>query len=217
MAKKTANIDETYKLAGETLPGEEINNEPSDEEPLETSSQSSKRSCPLVIAFPNGVEKNFGIRGQVLSEETVDLETLSINIDVYFSNGQQLNYKADLQEVTEFKLKVLAEGFISKAKATTAGCNVEEAFVAVQKKFVEEYPNEVFVQRTSGESSTQLTQLELAWAYMEKIDPQTPEGYTRVQEFFRDMSRQERKDLKASRPIRLAYLQMETEKLLAEV
>ena len=177
---------------------------------------STKRTEDLIVTFDGGVEKNFGKRAQTLTETEVDVENKSIKVNVYYMDGTTLNYESNLNEVGEFELKVFAEGLVSKAKASTSSCggDLDKIKEVYRKKFLQEYPAKIFVERATGENNTAFTQLELVWAYSQKIDVYTPEGIKAVQEFFAPMSTEDRKQLKSTKEWKLAYHNLEMEKLL---
>ena len=177
------------------------------------------RILPLIVSFEDGTEKNFGVRSNLLDDVVIDVEAKTVTVKVYFSDGTYLPFTTQINEIKEFHLKVFAEGLLAKAKASCSSAtgDLDKAKAIVRKKLEQEYPQEIFVERlTGGESVTPFTQLELVWAFSQKIDPNSPEGYNLVKEKFSPMSRKDRIEYKQTREWRLAFLDMEREKLLAD-
>lgn len=177
---------------------------------------STKRTEDLIVTFEGDIEKNFGKRAQTLTETEVDVENKAIKVNVYYMDGSTLNYERSLDDIGEFELKVFAEGLVSKAKASTSSCggDLDKIKEVYKKKFLQEYPCKIFVERATGDNNTAFTQLELVWAYSQKIDVYTPEGIKAVQEFFAPMDTEGRKQLKSTKEWKLAYHNLEMEKLL---
>lgn len=172
-----------------------------------TDSTDSIESTINLVNMEDGTSVNFGARAKVLSSQSVTDTDFSITFNI--ANGKQVHYQ--FKGDTNLLLEMAAFGAANKVKQACAGLKQFDELEAMITAKVAEMQEGIFVSRTGGKVAVALSQLEVAYARVHKIDITTTEGINQVAEFFASLDKEGKAAVRKQGRIQieLAKLQLE--------
>ena len=166
-----------------------------------------------LVTMKNGEVKNFGERGRLLSSSVISKE--GIEITFHIITGEQVTFKHEVAGLDELTAKAAAFGFESKAKASTAGVELDKIKDIIEGK-IAEYKAGVWSTRGgAGESLAPLTQLQTAYAVVNEINISTSEGIAKVNAIFSALSKEEKSALYSDIKIKIQLATLKLNAALA--
>ena len=166
-----------------------------------------------LVTMVNGEVKNFGERGRLLSSSNITSK--GIEITFHILNGEQVTFTHEVAGLDELTAKAAAFGFESKAKASTAGVEVDKIKDVIEGKVAEFEAGVWSTRGGAGESLAPLTQLQTAYAVVNKLDPATSEGIAKVNAIFSALSKEEKSALYADVSIKIELAKLKLNAALA--
>lgn len=168
--------------------------------------EETKVKAPIIVEFENGETKNFGERGRLLS--TVDFTAEGFDITFYVANGEMVTYNHKVKGLDTLTARAAAFGFETKAKASTAGTELDGIKAVIVAK-IEEFTQGIWTSRaTTGEVLTALTQIQTAYAIVNGIDYNKDEGIAKVNAVFAALSKEDKSALYKDAKISVAIAQL---------
>ena len=154
-----------------------------------------------IVTMENGEVKNFGVSGRLLSSERVTAEAVEVTFHIVDST--QVTYSHPVENLNDFDAQVMAFGFATKVKASTAGVAVENIKAVIEGKLAEFTAGIWATRGSNGESLTPLTQLQTAYANANGIDVVGSEGVAKVNAIFAALSKEDKQALYGEKAIKI--------------
>lgn len=160
-----------------------------------------------LVTMNDGSQKNFGERNKLLSDSSTTETGFSIVFHV--SNGEQVVY--DFSGDTSLLLEMAAFGAASKIKQAVTGEKDVNKLAALIKDKIEEFHQGSFVNRVTGQLTTSLSQIQVAYARVHGIDITTTEGVAKVNAIFAAMTKEDKSALAQQGKIKLEIAKLRLE------
>lgn len=176
-------------------------------EQTQTQTTETNEGTINLVKMEDGSSVNFGARAKVLSTQTVTDTSFSLTFNI--GNGKQVHY--DFKGDTNLLLEMAAFGAANKVKQACAGLAKFEELEAMITAKVAELSEGIFVSRSGGKVSVALSQLQVAYARVNKIDISTTDGINEVATYFDSLDKEGKAALRKQGRIQieLAKLQLE--------
>lgn len=160
-----------------------------------------------LVTMEDGSTKNFGERTKLLADH--DVSDTSFKVTFHLSNGQQIVY--NFEGDTNLLLEMAAFGASSKIKQACTGEKEADGIAAIINTKIKEFQEGNFVTRTTGQITTSLSQIQVAYARVNDIDVTNSDGVAKVNAIFAAMSKEDKSALYTVGKIKLELARLKLE------